>query len=149
MAAGQDLVEQFHEQGICHIQQVLDEEQVRACPRTRTIRPLRMHSLCSALFAKVSLLFSTLYENCPHYVELYVQSVLIMLCFICKVSSLCCVLYAKCPHYVVFCMQSVLIVLCFICKVSSLCCVLYAKCKVSSLYCALGGGALLAAERGG
>jgi hypothetical protein len=47
----------------------------------------------------VSLLCSALYAKCPYYVLLYMQSVLIMQCFICKVSLLCSALYAKRPYY--------------------------------------------------
>ena len=43
------------------------------------------------------------------YLALYMQSVRIILCFICKVSLLCSALYAKCPYCVVLYMQGVLI----------------------------------------
>ena len=81
------------------------------------------------------LLCSALYAECPYYVALYMQSVLIVQCFICTVSvyvvlyvqsvlivclickvSLLFALYAKCPYYVLD-MQSVLM-MCFVCKVS-------------------------------
>jgi hypothetical protein len=36
-----------------------------------------------------------------YYFVLYMQSVLIIQCFICKVSLLFSALYAKCPYYLV------------------------------------------------
>ena len=54
---------------------------------------------------KVSLLFSALYAKCPCYFVLYMQSVLVIKCFICKVSLLFSALYAKRPDYVVLYMQ--------------------------------------------
>ena len=55
------------------------------------------------------LLFSALYAKCPYYLMLYMQSVLIIYCFVCKVfllysalyakvSLLFSALYAKCPY---------------------------------------------------
>ena len=70
----------------------------------------------------MSLWFSALYAKCPYYyLVLYMQSVLIIECYICNVSLLftalyatCPYYYAKCPYYVVLYMQSVLIMHCFI-----------------------------------
>ena len=52
---------------------------------------------------------------------LYLQSVLIISCFICKASLLCHALYAKRPCYFMLHMQSVLAISCFICRVAGKC----------------------------
>ena len=57
-----------------------------------------------------SVLFSAIYPKCPYYFVLYMQSVLIISCFIYKVSLLCSALYAKCPCYAVLYIQRVLII---------------------------------------
>ena len=51
-----------------------------------------------------------IYAECPHYLVLYMRSVLSIQCFICEVFLLFSALYAKCPYYSVLCMQSVLII---------------------------------------
>ena len=43
----------------------------------------------------VLVLFGALYAKCPHHAVLYMNSVLIIQCFICKVSLLYTALYAK------------------------------------------------------
>ena len=61
------------------------------------------------------------YAKCPYYLVLYMQSVLVIKCFICKVS-LSSALYAKCPYYLVLysTMQSALIIIWwFVCKVGA------------------------------
>ena len=45
-------------------------------------------SLLFSALCKLSLLSSALYANYPYYVVLYMQSVLIIECFICKLSLL-------------------------------------------------------------
>ena len=66
----------------------------------------------------MSLLFSALYAKCPYYLVLYMQTLLIMYCFICKVSLfLLSAFYAKCPYYVGLYTQSVLIIYSLIYKV--------------------------------
>ena len=91
---------------------------------------------------RMSLSFHALQAKCPYCAVLYMQSVLIISCFICKasflfrvlharsvlmISCLICkvsllfrALYAKCPYYFVLYMQSVLIIKCVICNVSLL-----------------------------
>ena len=54
---------------------------------------------------RVSLFCTTLYAECPYFVLLCMQSVLILSCFVCKVSLFCPALYA-----------SVLILSCFVCR---------------------------------
>ena len=93
---------------------------------------------------EVSLLFTALYKNCPYCSLLYMQSVLIIYCFICNLFVLFTALYATCPYYLLLCMQSVLIyvllymkrvviIYCFICNASLLCTALYATCSYSLL----------------
>ena len=53
---------------------------------------------------------NTLLEDVLDLVFLFMQSVLIIYCFICKVSLLFSALYAKCPYYLVLYMQSVLVI---------------------------------------
>ena len=77
---------------------------------------------CLRLFRRIirraSLLVSALYEKCPYYWVLYMQSALIFECFIYKVPLLLSALYAKCPYYyLVLYIQSALTIEC-----------LYAKC---------------------
>ena len=78
-----------------------------ALRRTLHIKHYILRNVC-----RVSLVFTALHAKCPSYVMLYMQSVLIIYCFICKVSLLFSALCAKCPYYVVLynIMQSVLII---------------------------------------
>ena len=50
------------------------------------------------------------YAKCPYHSVLYMQSVLVIHCFICKMYPLFSALYAKCPHYSVLNMQGVLLI---------------------------------------
>ena len=67
--------------------------------------------LFSVLYAKFPYYVLLYIAKCPYYTELCMQSVLIMLGFICTVSFLvlCWALHAKCPYYAELCMQSVLV----------------------------------------
>ena len=79
------------------------------------INHLKIWNICkvSVLFiCKVSVSFSALSAKFPYCLLLYMQSVLIIYCFIiCKVSLLFTALYAKCPYDSLLYMQSVRIII--------------------------------------
>ena len=80
------------------------------------------------LIARAGKSHSVSYAKCPSYPVLYMQSALLIQCYICKVPFLSSAIYAKSPCYPVLYMQSALLIQCYICKVSLLSNAIYAKC---------------------